>query len=216
MGLLNRVKKTTGLLGKKASSALGSLKGSKAGRIVTALGKKPIISTVARAGVAVGKFAFKKSPVGTALVVGATGLSLGKKLVGKLKGKKKEEQVRSQVEGKTSGLLGKATKVGLGLLAGGTAIYGAEQVAEKLGVRGGAGFFGRRKKKTSKRKGKKGRRSSSRKPKYGSKAWMSYIRSLRGKGSTLRIRRKRGRRGKGVSKTELKRIKALIRRSERD
>jgi len=46
--------------------------------------------------------------------------------------------------GGSMGLLGKAGKIGAGVAAGAGALYLGEQVAEKLGVRGGAGFIGAR------------------------------------------------------------------------
>lgn len=94
------------------------------------------------------------------------------------------------------------------------AAYGAEQIAEALGVRGGAGFIGKR--KTKKRKSSKKRKTTRKKSK------------TRKKGKRVSFTTKDGRRvsftpGKGrrkrsrsrISNTESKRIMALIRRSAR-
>lgn len=53
-------------------------------------------------------------------------------------------QIGTGAGGAGMGVLGRFGKIGLGAAALGAGLFGAEQLAEKFGVRGGAGFFGRR------------------------------------------------------------------------
>jgi hypothetical protein len=163
MGLLSKVKKTVGNAIKKTGTALGGMtKGAKSGMATKVLG--------------VAKFGAKAIPTlrvaSAALTIGA----VGKKL---LTGKKTSTTGTAQ---KKKSLLSKVATATKYAVAGAGGLYLAEQVAEKLGVRGGAGFIGRRK-----RKGKR-----------------------RSKYMTIRV--PRNRRGEGsISKTEEKRLRRAAR-----
>lgn len=117
--------------------------------------------------------------------------------------------------------LSKALKTAGGIAAGAAALYGIEQVAEKFGVRGGAGFIGRRPKKRAKSRTRRrsSRPTSSRRVSFttkdGRRVSFTPRNSRKGR-STLRFKRKRGRRGRGVSQTEFRKLRAMINRFERD
>jgi hypothetical protein len=207
MGLLSNIKSSVGKLGAKVSS----------------IANRYLPKSVVKAGTTGIKVGAKvvKSPLGkiAGRTAGGLGLALTAYDVGKYLTGKKTKKEKSEVK-KATGLLATGAKIAGGAAVLATGLYVGEQIAEKLGVRGGAGFVGSKpkKKKKKKKKGKGYKPSRGRKPKFGTKAWMSYIRGLRGKGKrrTLTYRRKYGRRGKGVSKTELRQIKSIIRRHERD
>lgn len=103
---------------------------------------------------------------------------------------------------------------GAGLVGG---LYVGEQIAEKLGVRGGAGFIGRRKKAKKRSKRRSRSKSSGRRVSFTTKDGRRVSFTPKRKGRTsLSFRAKRGRRGKGVSKTERKALMRLVRKFERD
>jgi len=167
MGLFSSIKKITGLVKDKGASALGNVK-SFAQKAGGTIGKIPILGSAAKlAGkiikpvAKVGLFAAKRFPAVTAI----TAVGVVAKLI---RGKKKEPLLAQQVAatiGKPSitqrakSVLGSAAKIAGGVAVAGAGLYAAEQVAEAIGVRGGAGFVGRRKiKKGRKRKKAYGRR----------------------------------------------------------
>lgn len=220
MGLLSNVKKVTGIVKNRTASSLGALK-----RVGSPLVKRVAGAAVVRSGakvaLGVGKFAGKAlfgGKIRAALTIGTLGVTAIRKLRGKNKSQETAQAV-ARSSAKKDGI-GKKLLKGAGIAAAiGSGAFIAEQLAEKAGVRGGAGFFGRRKRKKAK-SSRRTRRSRSRR---GSKRVSFTTRdgrrvSFTPKARTSRVsfRRKRGRRGKGVSRTELRQIRALIRRSERD
>jgi len=118
---------------------------------------------------------------------------------------------------------GLSTPAKVGVAAAGTAalLYGAEQIAEKLGVRGGAGFIGARPKKRKSRK-RKSRRMATRRRVRRARARggkrVSFTTadgrrvSFTARGGGSRRRRRRG----NLSKDELSRIMRVIRKEARD
>lgn len=185
MGLLSKAQGVLGLVRNKSATALGGM-----------LGKSPLARRV------IGSAAFKgaskialggarfagKALFGTKIRAGLTIATLGLTALKKLKGRSAQQQVAAQTGQAASngrGLLSKIGGVGkfvVGAAGVGGAAFLAEQLAEKAGVRGGAGFFGRRKRK-SKKHGK--------------------TRRARGRGR----RRRRGRRiirGRGIGRGEIR------------
>lgn len=131
----------------------------------------------------------------------------------------------------------KALKLVGAAAATATALYAGEQILEKIGVRGGAGLLGRdptkKKKKKSSKKRKSSKRKRSRKARGrgtqrggkrvsfttadGRRVSFNVKRKKRKTTyGTLRYRRKIGRRGTGVAKTERKLLERLLRKYERD
>lgn len=163
MGLLSKIKNAGGLIRNKAASAIGRLKQSP--KIAGALGKAgKVVGVVARVGVAAGKFAFKRSPIGTALTVGAVGITAAKYVASKIRRAPavKQEQGIIRAESGKSSLGSKVLKGAAAVAAGGAVAYGVEQVAEAIGVRGGAGFIGRNPKKRKKSTRRSSRRRTRR------------------------------------------------------
>lgn len=151
-----------------------------------------VAAPAAKLAVKVGKFGLGMTPIGRtakialgAAALGTVGVAALKKRAANKRAKVNAntyaETMREQAkidayeepQGKKGGTLAskivKAVAIGGGVAA---AAYGAEKLAEKLGVRGGAGFFGRRKRRKSKRKKsyrKSYRRKSKRRSGRGSK-----------------------------------------------
>jgi len=143
MGLLTKLKSVSGIIKNKSSSAIGAIK--QRAVISKALGKVGrVIGPVARVGAKVGRFAFKRTAVGTALTVGAVGVSAVKYISTKRKqsrAKLQNQGIINSSESKSG--LGKRLLKGAAIIAaGGGLAYGTEKLAERFGVRGGAGFIG--------------------------------------------------------------------------
>ena len=79
------------------------------------------------------------------------------------------------------GLLSKVGKFGAAAALGGAALFGAEQLAEKFGVRGGAGFIGRRPETAAQAAAQGFRRRSRKKQLLITRPEMRAVRSLKGK-----------------------------------
>jgi hypothetical protein len=194
MGLLSKVASFTGNLAKKVTgSALGVVK-SVAAKIA------PQAKAILKPSVAVAAAAKAPAPVQVKAMLAAATIAstpVGRKIVlasnpvtaigSKLytTATKKQQNSTMQVtptqSTKSAGNISAITnyvaanpiKTVAAIGAAGAALYGVEQFAEKLGVRGGAGFIGakpRKKRKKSKKAAKRRtsrRRSKSRKKRYG-------------------------------------------------
>lgn len=195
MGLISTVSKGLGVVKNKTSTALGVVK-AKGAVVAQKVSKVPVLggavklagkvirSPVGKLGVRVGT---KAIPVVGAITTVAGVASFIKNRRDKKSASKSASTVvaSSKIGSKAPGLLGKVAKgAGIaGLVAGG--LYAGEQIAEKLGVRGGAGFIGRR---TSRRRRKK---------KY---AYIKVRRNRYGKGS--------------LTKSEESRLRSIARKYE--
>lgn len=220
MSLLNKGKKITGIIRSKTASSIGALK-RVASPIARKIGGIPVLGKVARAGFGVAKFAGRTlvgGKVRAAVTLGTVGIAAVRKLRGRASQANATQTIAESGARKTS--LGKKILKGAGIAAGvATGAFVGEQIAEKLGVRGGAGFFGKRrkKKKGSTRRARRGRsRRGGRRVSFTTRDGRRVSFMPKARASKLSYRRKRGRRGRGISKTELRQIKALIRRGERD
>jgi len=219
MGLLSKVKTITGIVKQKSTGAIATLRQNS---VIAKVGK--VALGTGKVGLSAVKFVAKKSPIGTALAVGGLAYAGAKKIFGR----KATTQVvqTAQKKGIVSRAIEFAKEHPIVATAGlGAGAYVAEQVAEKLGVRGGAGFIGKRPKK--KRKGGKRRkargyrrarrvRGTGRRVSFTTRDGRRVSFIPRARKSTLRYHRKRGRRGRGVSRTELRSLRAMLRRYERD
>lgn len=172
MGLLSKVTSSIGVVKNKVATALSGLKKTGVGRVATSVIKSPV-------GKVGGMLVKRAGYVGAAITaVSLVGSALKKKNA------KNKPKVVTAAQGvnvaKKAGLsIPKVLGIGAAAITGG---YLVEKVAEKLGVRGGAGFIGKRK---TKRKG-------------------------RGRYMTIRV--PRNRRGQGsISKTEERRLRNLAR-----
>jgi len=157
MGLITKAKKTLGLVKNKAATALSGITKGKIGGVVK--------GTLAKAGVtSLIKVATKSNVAARAVGVGI----LAQRTYSKFGSK--------AVSTKKKGLVGTALKTAgaVALVAAGA--FGVEKVAEKLGVRGGTGFIGRRR---TRRKGK------------GKYAYIRVARNRRGKGKLTKSEEKR-------------------------
>jgi len=261
MGLLSSITKFTGIARDKLGSAIGTLRRT-ATRIAPRLTKGAIrLGGVAKGGVTrllatsrtarivlgVGKFALRRlGPVGVALTAfGAAKFLISRK-------KKKQTLVASAVgaAGSVVAVKKRLDRGKIAMAAGGlaAAAFVGEQLAESAGVRGGAGFIGRRKtpKAPSRQAatGKRARRKAVRKATRTTRRRKRTTcpprrrRSGRAPGRTVsfttadgrrvrfktkstrsqarKIKRTKRRKGKGIAKTELRAIRALIREAEQD
>lgn len=225
MGLISKIKSSVGQLQKV--KGLGAIAGRLKDRVTTKSVNKVI--------------GFSPSAISTRVKAAGIGISSSPLTAASYLQSKAAKQKKAfsmglnpaQVKGGAS--LASKLKTGgkiaaVGALAA-AAIYGGEQIAEKLGVRGGAGFIGKRPKSSSRKRRKKKRASSStrrsRRRSYGRRvsfttkdgrrvSFTPGRKRSRRRLSSLSYRRKRGRRGTGVSKTEFRKLKAMVRRFERD
>lgn len=240
MGLLNKIKNVTGLVKNRFASSIGVLKtaspalkgAAKAAPLVSAavsamqFSKKltgsytvaGILSSPVKSVRNVRSVLSGKSGVQSSATVAPTGAAImgGKSLGSRLKAGFKKHPLL-------------ATAAGTAAVAG--LAFAGEQLLERAGVRGGAGLIGRRPRKSRKKRRARGvtsRRRSTRRRSRGGRRVSFTTRDgrrvsftprtggrRRGRLSTLRYRR-RSRGSRGVSKGELRSIRALIRRSERD
>lgn len=138
MALLSKVKKTLGVVKNKASSALaGITKGAKSGMA------NKVISTGSKA-LKLAKVAPVVGGVVTAVKIASkvpgTAPNLYSRAIKKITGK----SVISPTVPVTSKKIPRAVKVAGAVVGAGLALVGAEKIAEKIGIRGGAGFIGAR------------------------------------------------------------------------
>lgn len=196
-----KVKPISGVLG-KASTAVNVVK-AVAGRI------NPVV-----AGVTLAPLAWK-----TGTKIG----SLARKVTGK--DKPAPSTITPSIPASKESLMSKLTGfakenplITAGIVA--TTAYAGEQIAEKLGVRGGAGFIGRRKKRKSK-KSKKSRRRSSRRSRRSSRRTGKRVSfttkdgrkvSFMPRSGGRRTRRRQGR----INKTERRLLSSLRRQLLQD
>jgi hypothetical protein len=141
MLLMGIIKNVASKIISKAVPAIATLKAvaQKSPKVVGMMGKAV---SVARVGLAVAK---KVSPIGRALAVGGLAYTGAKMLMGK------KQSPTAQAQAKTS-IISKTAKIVGGVVGAGAVAYGAEKLAEKMGIRGGAGFIGRRKRRKSRGK----------------------------------------------------------------
>lgn len=200
MGLLTKFRSTLGMIRTRASSIGARFVSRFPPRTRGILGKVAKVGgRVAR----VGRVGARFIPgVGAALTV----LSVG----GLIAGVRKRRKAKRQVLSAGTAISGVSAAKGLGRLAGikrvgliaagiGAAAFVAEQIAEKLGVRGGVGFVGRRPKapvtpaarrRRRKRRKKKARRIPRHRHKIVRQKARTVVRSVRSKSR----KKKRGKR----------------------
>lgn len=199
MGLFNKIRSRLGRLGVRASKIGARFVSRFPPRTRGVLGK---VAKVAKVGFRFGKIGGRFIPgVGAAL----TAISVGGLIVGARRRRKAREQVvTAPTVGRAAGAVGAARGISrtarLGLIGAaiGAAAFVGEQIAEKLGVRGGAGFVGRRPKvpgaprRVRRRRKKKVRRIRRHRHKIVRLKARTVVRSIRRK-------RSRSRKGKRVS-----------------
>jgi len=187
MGLFSKLRGRLGRLGRRVGSISGRFVGKRSRRILGRVGR-------------VAGFGARLTPVGR--VVGLAGTALA--VVGlsgalRRRRQRKAGTVPVAVSG-TAAVRGVSRLGRLGLIAAGVgaAAFVGEQIAERLGVRGGAGFVGRRPRKavakTRKRRKKKVRRIR----RHGHKVVRLKARTVV---RSIRRKKKTSRKGKRVSFT---------------
>ena len=203
MGLFSKLRSRLGRLGTRVSSLAARQVSRLPPRARNVIGRgAKLTSRVARSPVGkAGRFVGKRllGPVGLAI----TGVSVVRS-ISRRRRTRKEQKIQTAAAIATApqkaGLLSKIGKIGL-LTAGlGAGAFVAEQIAEKLGVRGGAGFIGKRpvKKRAPTRKRRKKRKTTRRIPRHGHRIVRQPARTVV---RTVRRKSKSKRRGKRVSFT---------------
>jgi len=191
MGLFSKLRSTLGRLGTRASSIAGRVTARLPVRAQSFLGRAGKIGRrIARPIGRVARF----TPVGRALSIGLIGATVISGIRKRRRGQRPSGTGAVTTAG-TVGRLAGIKRAGLIAAGVGAAAFVAEQIAEKLGVRGGAGFIGRRptaKRKPTKRK--KRRKKAKRIPRHGHRIVRqkarTVVRSVRSKKSG----RKKGKR----------------------
>lgn len=147
MGLFGKFKSRLGMLRTRASSIGARLVSRLPPRTRAVLGRVGR-SRVARAGLRVGKLAFRFGRIGTPIGAALTALTVGSLALGvrrRRREKKRLAAVSTVVPAvSVARRLPGVAKLGLIAAGIGAAAFVGEQIAERLGVRGGAGFIGRR------------------------------------------------------------------------
>lgn len=170
MGLLSKFRSRLGRFGSRASSLAGRYiqTARTSPRIRSVLGRGAKIGRrVGRIGLRTTGFAAKMTPIGRAVGLGFTALTIRSAFKRRKKRRDEKIQLATRVA-QTSAPSAVAKAGGMGILKkiGGVAAVGAgaflaEQLLEKAGVRGGAGLFGRRpkKRKSTRRKTRRKRKT---------------------------------------------------------
>lgn len=164
MGLLSKIKSVGGIIKNKAATAISAIRKApavnavKAGSTANKLTALSSLKGAGPLGVTIGAASYLRSK-------GATIPQIGTKVAKKSLNmwgitKPKSGIVKPSAPAKTSSTASKVAKVAAAAAVVGAVAYGVEQLAEKAGVRDGAGFIGSRPKKAKKRKSKKKSRSS--------------------------------------------------------
>lgn len=198
MGLFSKIKSRLGRLGLRASKIGARFVSRFPPRTRGVLGK------ITKIGIRTGRFAFKFGRLGTPIGAALTALSVGG-LIASVRRRRKEKKrlVGAPTVGRAAGVargISRTAKLGLIGAAIGAAAFVGEQIAEKLGVRGGAGFVGRRPKVPG--APRRARRRRKRKPTRIRRHRHKIVRlKARTVVRSVRAKRSRSRKGKRVSFT---------------
>lgn len=149
MGLFSKLRSRLGMLRTRATSLSARLVSRLPPRTRRVLGRVGRSRTF-RVGARVGRVAFRVGRLGSPVGLALTALSVGGLVAGIRRRRKARKGIVSPGTAVSGAVVSK--RLGLakfGLIAAGlgAAAFVGEQIAEKLGVRGGAGFVGRRPRK---------------------------------------------------------------------